>query len=204
MRYVLKNKKVVESRHYVRWELAKKIVLALGRGVIPLALLLAPNAGRMLEIFGEDFLPEEKKRYNRKERIRRALMRLKKNRIVEIYKKGDATVVELTQTGKKRLLEYQLEHLELKKPRRWDGIWHIIIFDIPELKRNARDALTRKLRELGFLCLQKSVWVVPYRCQDEVDFIAEVFGVADFVHYVEARYIDDEEKLKLHFFYKQQ
>lgn len=200
MKYVLKQKKVIEKRNYKRMELAKSIILALGKGTVILSLLLAPNVGRMLKIFGEDFLPESRKNYNRSERIKRAIARLKRKRFVEIYEKSGKTVVELTETGKKRLLVYQLETLELTIPKKWDGRWRFVMFDIPETKNMARKALVSKLRAFGFLKLQKSVWVFPYPCHDEIDFVSEIFGVGNYINYIEAAFVDDEQKLKLHFF----
>ena len=56
-----------------------------------------------------------------------------------------------------------------------DGEWRIVIFDIPEKFKKAREALRMKLKELGFLELQKSVFIFPYECEDEINFIVEVF-----------------------------
>lgn len=200
MRYALQKKKVIEKRNYKRMELAKNIILALARGGIVLSLLIAPNAGRMLELFGEDFLPESRKYYNRSERIKRSVLRLKRKRLVEIYEKNGKTVVELTETGKKRLLIYQLETLEIDISKKWDGRWRFVVFDIPETKNMARKALVSKLHSFGFLKLQKSVWVFPYPCRDEIDFVSEIFGVGNCINYIEATFVDDEQKLKLHFF----
>jgi len=184
---------------YTRNELAETVIRALAGGAVMLTLLIAPNAGRMFEVFGKDFLPPGRKNYKREERIRRAVARLKKKRQVEIYERDGKTFVELTQAGKKRLLGYQFDDLTLKKPKRWDLIWRVVIFDIPEKKRRARDALTGKLHELEFLKLQKSVWVTPFPCQDEIDFISELLDIGDCLHYIEARSIDDEAKLQLYF-----
>lgn len=180
-------------------ELAKDIILALGKGALLLSMPMAPNSGRMFEIFGKDFISINKKKYQRSERIKRAVKRLKRNRLVEIYDKQGKTVVELTENGKKRLLVYQLDNLVLPRPKTWDHYWRFVIFDIPETKKRARHALVGKLRELGFMCLQKSVWVTPYACKDEIDFISEILEISNFIIYIEAKYVDDEEKLKLHF-----
>ncbi len=194
------DKRKYAKSGYNRGELARNLMITLGHGAIVLALFFAPNAGRMFELFGDDFIPEHKKAYRQRERIRRAIERLKKKRLVITYKRGEETVVELTQVGKKRLLAYKLDDLELKRPRRWDKIWRFLIFDIPESRHRARNALTSVLHRLGFFNLQKSVWVTPYPCKDEIDFIAEVFDIGDHLHYLETKIFDDESKLKLHFF----
>src|SRR3990167_2211250 len=64
---------------------------------------------------------------------------------------------------------------------KWDKKWRVVIFDIPEKSRMARDALRRKLKELEFRELQKSVFVHPYECKKEIDFIIEFFNLRHYV-----------------------
>lgn len=44
----------------------------------------------------------------------------------------------------------------------WDKKIRLVIFDIQELNRHKRDYLRRLLKQLGFIMLQKSVWISPY------------------------------------------
>lgn len=44
----------------------------------------------------------------------------------------------------------------------WDKKWRLVIFDIPEKQRSLRENFRRKLKELGFGMVQKSVWVSPH------------------------------------------
>jgi phenylacetic acid degradation operon negative regulatory protein len=54
----------------------------------------------------------------------------------------------------------------------WDKKWRMVIFDIPEVTRRDRDFLRSQLQWLGFLELQKSVWIFPYEIKSELgDFI---------------------------------
>ena len=88
--------------------------------------------------------------------------------------------IEITNKGKTRLLEYDYDNIEIKKPK-VDGKWRLIIFDIPEQRKRDRDALRRKLIELGFTRLQDSVFASPYPCKDEIDFLANYLNISDFV-----------------------
>ena len=181
-----------------RWELSKKVLAAIGTGAVLLTLLVAPGTVKLLKLFDmerADFREKQKK----KERIMRAIKRLKKNRLVAMYEKNGELFIELTISGKKRLLNYQLENLVLQKPSKWDGKWRIVIFDIPEKHKKAREALRHNLHRLGFYPLQRSVFAYPYSCKDEIDFVSEFFAVGNFVNYFEANYFDDDSKLKLHF-----
>ena len=120
-KYRLKHGRFVVQREYARWGLTKKILLALGAGAIVLSLLIAPGSAYALKLFGLGKDADYKKKQKHKERIRQLMMRLKAGRIVMIYQKGGEDIVELTENGKKRLLQYQLEELELIKPKKWYG-----------------------------------------------------------------------------------
>ena len=105
----------------------------------------------------------------------------------------------MSKLGKKYALHCKLDEMQIKTPDRWDGLWRIVIFDIPEKRKKAREALRSKLKELGFRELQKSVLVYPYECENEVDFICEVFELRNNVRYIKTNYISNEAELKLKF-----
>jgi CRISPR-associated endonuclease Cas2 len=105
----------------------------------------------------------------------------------------------LAEKGKKRVLKFDLDKIEIKKPPRWDGFWRIIAFDIPEDKNKARKALASKMKNLGFYPMQKSVFVYPYDCKNEIDFITEIFEVKPYVRYIIAKDIDVALDLKQRF-----
>ncbi|HIE36409.1 MAG TPA: hypothetical protein EYP89_04130 [Candidatus Omnitrophica bacterium] len=46
--------------------------------------------------------------------------------------------------------------------KRWDGLWRLVIYDIPERFKYRRDTLRDFLKELGFGKVQESCWVSPY------------------------------------------
>jgi len=73
------------------------------------------------------------------------------------------------------------------------------MFDIPHIKKWARDALRNKLRELGFYQLQKSVFIYPYQCENEIDFLCEVFGIRKHVLLIVCNDFEGSEKLRHHF-----
>ena len=125
---------------YQRWELSKKVLAAIGTGTILLALLAAPGTAKILKLFDMERTSFRERREKR-ERIMRAVTRLKKNRLVSMYEKKGKMFIELTESGKKRLLQYQLETLELQKPAKWDGKWRVVIFDIPEKYEYRRNAI---------------------------------------------------------------
>ncbi len=51
----------------------------------------------------------------------------------------------------------------------WNGIWYVLIFDVPEAERHYRDTLRGFLKRLRMGCLQKSVWVTPRDIRPDYD-----------------------------------
>src|SRR3990167_8111483 len=95
-----------------------------------------------------------------------------------IYLSGEK--VKLSEKGRKLLDIVQSEEIKIKK-HDWDGIWRIISYDIPEEKKKERDYFRRKLAELGFHELQKSMMVIPYECKEEIAVLAQNLGISPYV-----------------------
>ena len=74
--------------------------------------------------------------------------------------------LRLTPKGEQTLGMLTLRDHRLKKPKRWDGKWRVLIFDVPEERRTLRDKIRRTLVAIGFVRLQDSVWLYPYDCED--------------------------------------
>ncbi|KKS75569.1 MAG: hypothetical protein UV48_C0009G0002 [Candidatus Azambacteria bacterium GW2011_GWA2_42_9] len=71
-----------------------------------------------------------------------------------------------------------------------------MVFDIPEKHKKAREAIRECLNNLGFYKFQKSVFVLPFECSDEIDFITEYFNVRSYVRLILAETMDNELHLK--------
>lgn len=170
----------------------KTILSALGVGAVIGVALLFPGAGFVYK----EFKKEEWEELKKKGRLRFAIKRLEKQELVSWAEKDGETILSLTDDGKKKILQYRLDELEIKKPDKWDGWWRIIVFDIPEEKKAAREIFRKKLKDLGFYQLQKSVFVYPYECKDEIDFLRHNLEIAPYAKYILAKDIPDLE-LKL-------
>ncbi|OGZ62929.1 MAG: CRISPR-associated endonuclease Cas2 [Candidatus Staskawiczbacteria bacterium RIFCSPHIGHO2_01_FULL_34_27] len=144
------------------------------------------------------------KKYNKgkinEQKIVRSLRKLKENRLIILREEGDGKfIVQLTDEGKRKVEEINIEKLEIKKQKIWDKKWRIVAFDIPEKKKRGRDALRQKLQELNFYQLQKSVFVCPYPCEKEIHFLCEFFNIGGFVNIIIADNIYNDVKLKHNF-----
>lgn len=106
-----------------------------------------------------------------------AFKRLKKQGCIKIERRNNQIYISLTEKGKKMAGWLQVDALKIKKPKKWDGSWKLILFDISELKRGHREAFRGKLKELGFYPFQKSVWIHPFDCRDEIELLRKFFGL---------------------------
>ncbi|MBI2024095.1 hypothetical protein HYT00_01785 [Candidatus Giovannonibacteria bacterium] len=129
----------------------------------------------------------------------RFLERLRLKKYVEFVKnKQGIEKIHLTNKGKARFLVYQFKNISLKKAKKWDKKWRMVLFDIPESKKKIRDSLRRKLKGLGFLEFQKSVFIYPYACRDEINFVINFWDIPENVYYIEAP-IAPDQTLRKHF-----
>ncbi|HXF44462.1 MAG TPA: CRISPR-associated endonuclease Cas2 [Candidatus Paceibacterota bacterium] len=135
-----------------------------------------------------------------KEKFLRDLKRLQERELIDYKVLQDGKIeILLTKRGKEKLLVYDFDNLKIKS-KRWDGKWRLIVFDIPDDRKQARDALREKLKKLEFYQIQKSVYLTPYKCEDEIDFICSVFDLSrNNVLIFEVSKFEGEEKLKRHF-----
>lgn len=130
--------------------------------------------------------------------LSQALYHLKKRKIIKYAVDGDKTTLVLSEKGKRRLLKYRWENMRLPIQEKWDGKWRMLMFDIPEDSKPLRELFRRKLKRLGFAQFQKSIWLYPYPCNNEVDFIAERYSVAEHINMISV-IIDGDEPLRAKF-----
>lgn len=126
------------------------------------------------------WVPEQYKKHNFNHLVWR---NIKTGYIERVEKQGEAYIRLTSQGTKKITRDFPL--LSLQK-RKWDKKWRVVIFDIEEVNRGARDRLRKKLKELGFGMIQKSVFVSPHDIiQDLLEFI-ETAGLDKVVYAFES------------------
>jgi DNA-binding transcriptional regulator PaaX len=135
-----------------------------------------------------------------KEALHRAIKNLYKSKLIgeKTNKDGTITLV-ITQKGKEKALKYNIDKIKIPKMEKWDKKWRVVLFDIPENKKKARDALRWSLKKARFYEFQKSVFVHPYSCKNELDYLIEYFNIRPYVRMMLVEKIDNELHLKSHF-----
>lgn len=171
---------------YSRGEIAKGVLLGLAAGGFVAVSLVLPNFPQFLKFF--------KNNNNNQYRVKRAVHSLKNKKLVKVYLKDGQEVMEITENGKKKVLLYKLDELKIKRDKKWDGFWRVAAFDIPEKHRKARMALSRKMKEMGLLSLQKSLFISPFDFLNEIDFIGEVFSVRKYILYFTIKNFSDKKQ----------
>lgn len=121
---------------------------------------------------------EKWRRYKGK-RIGDIFSRLRKQGHLQIKEENHQIYISLTEKGKRMAGWLQIDALKIKRPKIWDKKWRIVVFDIAQLKKLHREAFRGKLKELGFVSFQKSIWVHPFDCRDEITLLKDFFALDD-------------------------
>ncbi len=131
---------------------------------------------------------------------RKKLSELAERKYLSIVENSDgSSIITITKYGMVKALTYELDTMKLLPPKSWDKKWRLVIFDVPEKYKQLRDLFRMRLKQVGLYQLQKSVYVSPYPCFDEIEFLREIYGVAFTVRYILAERIEEDAFLKHHF-----
>ncbi len=107
--------------------------------------------------------------------------RLSKKGYIEKSIDEGQVILKLTEAGR----DWVLRHGD-DNPTNWDGVWRLVIFDIPEQHRRVRGVLRRRLKEWGFIAWQKSVWASKKPLTVQLRRLVKELGVERWVLVVES------------------
>ena len=101
----------------------------------------------------------------------RQLHRLERRQLLERQSgEGRDRLHRLTEAGRLQALGGRDPEARWKRP--WDGRWHLVLFDVPEVRSAERNKLRRYLQNRGFGYLQNSVWITPDSVSEERALLA--------------------------------
>ncbi|MFZ5366216.1 MAG: hypothetical protein ACOZBZ_02885 [Patescibacteria group bacterium] len=173
--------------------LTEAILRILAAGAVLPAILIMPGVGRL---FVEERSPWKK--FDEK-KLKPRIKNLLKRKLLAIGEEDGEVVIKLAEKGKTYLLKYDLERMKIKKPGKWDGKWRVVVFDIPNSQKGEREVFREKLKQLEFYPLQKSVFLTPYPCFSEIEFLRQVLGVGEYVRILMVEKLEGENLFKRHF-----
>lgn len=180
----------------LRSELRRTKITKAILGTIAVAgiLSVAAVAPNVIGVLGKTTLLKQ-----RRYQIKSALSRMIRKGYATLEKTAKGTCVRLTEKGELAAALLGKGRLLPQKPKRWDGKWHLLIFDIPERRRSIRAKIRMTLITLGFIRLQDSVWVYPYDCEDLIVLLKADAKAGKDVLYVIADRIENDRSLRRHF-----
>ena len=192
-------KQAQRERQKTKYAPIKEVLALIGRGAVVSAALLSSNInvdiGQLLEK-SPDW--DSWKKYN-VSYLQRTLRRLAQQKHVEVAEVNGTSIVRLTTLGKRKVLKYSQETLKIDTPYHWDGRWRVVMYDVPSSRRELSELLRQALRTLGFYKMQESVYVYPYPCFDQIEFLREYYALGDIVQYMLVNKIENDEAYKTYF-----
>ncbi|MDP2837951.1 MAG: hypothetical protein Q8O53_01580 [Candidatus Moranbacteria bacterium] len=147
-------------------------------------------------------LGKEWKRINQGN-FRRSLRSLCQNKLLVERKRKDGTIIlELTEEGRHQAKYWSIfgKGIKVLKPKQWDTLWRVVMFDVPEKHARFRNILRDHLKAIGFKELQKSVFVFPYPCEKEIACLVDLYSAKEYVRILTVKKIDNEQALQRKFF----
>lgn len=167
-------------------ETEKKVLMAIGLGILVASVLAIPNLPIALQ-------PIFKLRGNKA--LQKMLENIKNKGLINL----GGEEMKLTAKGKKMLREIELSDLKLAKPKEWDGTWRLVAYDVPEKYKKSRDFFRYILEKNHFYQIQKSLWVHPYQCKEEIAAVAQNMHLLPYVIVMETEKLPNEQNMQDHF-----
>ena len=125
-----------------------------------------------------------------------SMTRLRKSGLVVQYHGGAKLPhLRLTTAGKESLPAYH--HPEKFWNTDWNGVWYMLIFDVPEKERHYRDNLRGFLKRMRMGCLQKSVWITPRDIRPEYDDLERAANLKAVAYLLESRTVLHHDTLEM-------
>ncbi len=177
-----------------RWGAFQKVVLYAAIGGLMVATGAVPDFSKILKYY-----TGQKKGARFNYRVKTVLGRLAAKGLITFEERDGRKYARLTDAGKQVLELESLKDPKMRKPKRWDKRWRVVIFDIPERRRSIRVRLRRFMEEFGFVRLQDSVWIYPYDCEDLIALAKAKFRIGVDVLYMIVEQLEHDTHLREHF-----
>jgi len=160
-------------------------ILGTGAGISFLAILGGGSRGsKLLKSLGQ---------YSAWQ-IKQTLKQLRLRGYIDYDEEDEKSLIFLTKKGMKRFTHLHLAERLAGIIKKWDYLWRMVIFDIPDKKKRSRDAFRRALEASGFHLLQESVFVSPFKCEKEIIELAKMYGVLSHILVLTVASLGPKEK----------
>ena len=168
--------------------IALVILKAIGTTGVIIAVLALPG----LSVAIAPFLKSPRKQ----KQLNMHITRLQKRGFIKAKGRGIQRSIQLTKQGAQFLSYIDLWDIVIKKPKKWDKKWRIVMFDFPKRYERNRQLFRSKMLEWGFKQYQKSIFIYPYECKDEIHTLTTLLEVRKCVRYLQVEQLEDGEDYK--------
>ncbi|MBI2039832.1 CRISPR-associated endonuclease Cas2 [Candidatus Microgenomates bacterium] len=117
----------------------------------------------------------------KKASLAQAVKRLRERGMID-FVSDEKLAYRLTDHGRQKAI---WESIKLSDEK-WDGKWRLVIFDVPEKRRQARNLLRDSLKKWGFIHWQQSVWATKKNCTKVLREFIKSVGIEDWVIVLES------------------
>jgi len=170
------------------------LLAAAAIGGVVLVAAMMPNAAQLLR-----YMPGYRKGSRFNFQAKTALGRLFSKGLITFEERDGKKYARITESGEQLLELASMRDKKSEKPRRWDGRWRVVLFDIPERRRGVRNRLRIFMQEFGFVRLQDSVWIYPYDCEDLIALAKANFRIGVDALYMIVERLERDKYLREHF-----
>lgn len=114
-----------------------------------------------------------------KRKVNDLIYYLKAKGYIKVKNLQSSKAIILTKKGMDKVLKASFKAEKSKK--RQDGKWIMLIFDIPEKYKKARNLMNSVLHNLGYKMFQQSVWVTPYDVSEKTERLLQFYSLDEYV-----------------------
>jgi phenylacetic acid degradation operon negative regulatory protein len=136
--------------------------------------------GSLIRLLGNFELSEQSVRSAVSRMCRSGLLKVRHNNGKSYYSLTEEGL-DLLKAGERRIFE--------RRSSTWDGSWSIIVYFIPEEKREARDTLRQELGWLGYGPLSTATWISPHDLSKEVEELAKKLKIKEYLQVFQAKHL---------------
>lgn len=121
----------------------------------------------------------------------RILAELKRQQLATIKTQNGRVHFTISPDGARRLQALLIDEIDIPPIKKWDGKWRMVTFDVPVAQSKQRSLFTDHLKRMHFMMLQKSLWVHPAPCFEQVERIASHLNLLRYCTLMEVSKMDD-------------
>lgn len=128
--------------------------------------------------------------------VRVAVSRMVKQGWIQSEKQGNKSYYFLTDRGVQRMDE-AANRIYKMKPNDWDGKWRVLMYTIPEDKRQLRDDFRKELIWSGFGSFSSGCWISPNNLEKQIHRLIEKYDINEYVDFFISEYKGPKENQSL-------